>query len=891
MDKKIRAYTGKMINDLTGKVFKKLTVLAYDEEGHKLRKTPVWICKCDCGNKTNVIATSLNAKTSTSCGYCGEKLIPGTNIIDLSGKRFGRLTALKYDIQAHKKKKRVYWICKCDCGNVKSIQRSALMQRLTTTCNHCKINLGEFNTFKTVMGIEAINLVGKKFGALSVECYSEEMHKKKNQIMWRCKCDCGNTTFVSSSALFGTTKTCGCGIKDIDNKYVKTIHNKLVKDLSGIKYNKLLILGYDSEQHKTTGRLKWKCKCDCGKIVHLTSSDIKSAKSCGCAKLETGKKRIKDLKGEKYGKLNVLKYDKVISHKRGRSVWKCQCECGNKSYVAGNDLTSGNTKSCGCSRKDIAKNKIINRIGKTYGKLQVTAYDEEKHKITGSVYWKCKCECGNETSVESSRLQTGNTKSCGKCGKIFVVGTNVEDLSKQKFNMLQPISYTIFPTNPRTIKWKCLCDCGNYTEVNAGHLKSGNTKSCGCLTKRSNYKDITNKKFNSLTALCLDKKMTNEKGTAHWFCKCDCGNLKYVSLSALKSNNTKTCGNCNNRKHLKGTRIVDLTDETFGRLKVISIIKSSVNKGKIKWLCECECGNKIETTRDLLTNGNTKSCGCLKKDLNSSFIDLTAKVFNKLTVVSYNEEESKRVRDKKGSTKIAWNCLCECGNHTVVVTGDLQGNHILSCGCAKIDAGKKRRQKLQGRKFGKLTVLYYDEEIRDQKWTCKCECGSITRVLSYDLKSKKVHSCGCATTSIIQQETIKYLNYLGYDVKHEKNCSIKIKNIIIPPAGEGVIRTTSYLYFDNEIVLADKHILIEVDGIQHFSITNFSQMAAKVYRTSPEEELKYQQDRDKLKDEYIKYLDNYYLIRLPYTLFDRSDSYKKVLLTEIERIKQLPLKK
>ena len=39
-------------------------------------------------------------------------------------------------------------------------------------------------------------------------------------------------------------------------------------------------------------------------------------------------------------------------------------------------------------------------------------------------------------------------------------------------------------TGKRQLKyviWKCLCDCGNITEVRSNHLKSGHTKSCGCI--------------------------------------------------------------------------------------------------------------------------------------------------------------------------------------------------------------------------------------------------------------------------------------------------------------------------------------------------------------------------------------------------------------------------
>ncbi len=59
-------------------------------------------------------------------------------------------------------------------------------------------------------------------------------------------------------------------------------------------------------------------------------------------------------------------------------------------------------------------------------------------------------------------------------------------------------------------------------------------------------------------------------------------------------------------------KIIDLTDQKFGRLTVLERTK---NQGiQPTWLCQCECGNQIVTQAGNLKNGNTKSCGCLKKE-------------------------------------------------------------------------------------------------------------------------------------------------------------------------------------------------------------------------------------------------------------------------------------
>lgn len=54
-----------------------------------------------------------------------------------------------------------------------------------------------------------------------------------------------------------------------------------------------------------------------------------------------------------------------------------------------------------------------------------------------------------------------------------------KDLTGQRFNKLKVIELS-FIKNKRAY-WKCQCDCGNIRIVNAGHLKNGHTKSCGCL--------------------------------------------------------------------------------------------------------------------------------------------------------------------------------------------------------------------------------------------------------------------------------------------------------------------------------------------------------------------------------------------------------------------------
>jgi hypothetical protein len=69
--------------------------------------------------------------------------------------------------------------------------------------------------------------------------------------------------------------------------------------------------------------------------------------------------------------------------------------------------------------------------------------------------------------------------------------------------------------------------------------------------------------------------------------------------------------------------------------------------------------------------------------MSKTIIDLTNKVFGKLTVIKQHG------RDKWG--QVAWECRCECGKSVVVVSGNLRRKHgNISCGCGKSDQTRRR---------------------------------------------------------------------------------------------------------------------------------------------------------------------------------------------------------
>jgi ribosomal protein L13 len=68
--------------------------------------------------------------------------------------------------------------------------------------------------------------------------------------------------------------------------------------------------------------------------------------------------RIKDLAGQKFGRLTATQIEGVVANK---ARWRCQCDCGNKVVVVGAMLSSGNTRSCGCLHKETASERAAKR--------------------------------------------------------------------------------------------------------------------------------------------------------------------------------------------------------------------------------------------------------------------------------------------------------------------------------------------------------------------------------------------------------------------------------------------------------------------------------------------------------------------------------------------------
>lgn len=133
-----------------------------------------------------------------------------------------------------------------------------------------------------------------------------------------------------------------------------------MKDITGNRYGLLTVI---ERAGKIDAVQLIRCKCDCGNetIVRYPNLTSGTTTSCGCVKrAKISARRIKDLTGQKFGELTVIKRFSDIGGKK--VTWLCSCSCGSMCVVAGSNLKSGNTTSCGCLRASINESVIIKEL-------------------------------------------------------------------------------------------------------------------------------------------------------------------------------------------------------------------------------------------------------------------------------------------------------------------------------------------------------------------------------------------------------------------------------------------------------------------------------------------------------------------------------------------------
>lgn len=209
--------------------------------------------------------------------------------------------------------------------------------------------------------------------------------RRSGYTLWRCRCDCGNE-YLAASRELKNKKMPSC--KDPSCEYyresVRISHN--TEDFTGRRYGKLIVLGPS---------------------IAPVPGDLGHPGRPVQPELTVQLEQSVHPENHENPEQNTAAVSLRINHNpRGNILWICKCDCGNTVVAASTELKTGNRKSCGC----LSHPPLKDWIGHKFGMLTVTSYAGKKN---GVHFWKCRCECGNETTVNQSSLQSGHTTSCG----------------------------------------------------------------------------------------------------------------------------------------------------------------------------------------------------------------------------------------------------------------------------------------------------------------------------------------------------------------------------------------------------------------------------------------------------------------------------------------------
>lgn len=164
--------------DLTGQRYGYFTVISEAEQKGKIR---YWNCLCDCGNTKMVRTGNLRSGNTISCGC--------SRAYDLKGKKYGLLKVLE---RSRKKSKNgfAYWVCECDCGEVKEFLSSALLHDGTRSCGCLVKEISKKTIKKTeqkymVDGVYVPNLTNKVRSDNKAGVKGVSLQQRKNRDVYR----------------------------------------------------------------------------------------------------------------------------------------------------------------------------------------------------------------------------------------------------------------------------------------------------------------------------------------------------------------------------------------------------------------------------------------------------------------------------------------------------------------------------------------------------------------------------------------------------------------------------------------------------------------------------------------------------------------------------------
>ena len=275
-------------------------------------------------------------------------------------------------------------------------------------------------------------------------------------------CQCGR----KSNILYGNlakTKTCGkCSYKPI-NYWLDQSFGHLKLDT---RQNLPVELPKNSHN-------KFCFVCTCSRSIYMKFQAVSSGntKSCGKCTYQSQSTWI----NQKFGKLKLIQEENLPTEWGASSnkKFKFLCDCGNTHMAIFQNVTKGDTKSCGrCNQKN---KKYWYR--KRWGKLKLHDFNfpETLHPFSSKKF-SFLCMCGKVKKIQFGHVTQGYQQSCGECN-YFSTGY-WGTLKWGNLSLIQGQKGEYPPMSNKKLQF--ICACGNKISARLADVNDGSTRSCGC---------------------------------------------------------------------------------------------------------------------------------------------------------------------------------------------------------------------------------------------------------------------------------------------------------------------------------------------------------------------------------------------------------------------------
>lgn len=495
--------------------------------------------------------------------------------------------------------------------------------------------------------------------------------------------------------------------------------------------------------------------------------------------------------------------------------------------------------------------KFENLIGKKFNKLTVIELDENRtnKNKNGMKYWWCRCDCGKTTnkSISTSDLKSDNTKSCGLC-------ITFKDwcLENDRQDILDRWDYELNDCKPNEISYKSSKKYNFKCLENKKHKNE--LRRVDVITVNKDYQIICTEcnsfaqwGINNLGDDFLEKYWDYEKNRNINSWEISCKNNKHIWINCVESTyhdsyrcspvtfvNGNRCPYCSHKTGLTHPQ------DSFAQWCIENIDEDFITK---YW------SDKNEVDPFTLVKGTDKKVWikCQEKDYHGDY-EISCINFSKGNRCSY--------------------CI---NYHGKVHPFDSLGQYIID------NYGRDFLDKIWSGKNKKSAFKYAPNSGNKVWWNC---INNKHESYHKEINNSNNHEFRCPecvqerNESFLQEKVRLYLELLGkYEILHENKCTI----VPVNP------KTNYKLPFDNEI--KELKLICEVNGGQHYKINGYNRQSSIRKNTTPEQELHYQQLKDRYKRIFAK-SKGYEFLEIPYWTDNIQEEWKQLIDDKLKEIQE-----